>query len=464
LRDRSPLESASQNLLPRQRAGLAAAALLVLSGLVVNARVTGLVLVLICVTLYITVVTYRLWLYGRSVDQSGMVTIDDATARSLSDGQLPRYTILIPAYREPEVIPNLIRAVKQFDYPAERLDVKLLLEADDAATIAAARAEHLGPPFDLILVPPAAPRTKPKALNYGLQYATGELVTIFDAEDLPDPLQLRRAVATFRRNDERLACVQACLVFHNRTQNLITRWFTLEYDAWFTQFLPSLVSSDAPIPLGGTSNHFRRDHLEEVGGWDPFNVTEDADLGLRLHRRGYRTVVLDSITWEEANSDFVNWVKQRSRWSKGYLQTWAVHLRQPRRLWRELGPKGFFQFNLFVGGTPLLALLNPVFWFLTLIWFLVEPVFVEALLPAPVYYTSLLCWLGGNFALTYLNLLVAESYADPRTHLVALCTPLYWVMMSIAAYKAAVQFVFQPSHWEKTVHGLNTGTTAAASS
>ena len=302
-------------------------------------------------------------------------------------------------------------------------------------------------------------------MNFGVQYATGDLVTVFDAEDLPDPLQLRRAVAAFASHGEDLACIQARLAFHNRDQNILTRWFTIEYDTWFTQFLPGLVSSGAPIPLGGTSNHFRRDVLLDALGWDPFNVTEDADLGLRLHRAGYRTLVLDSVTWEEANPDFVNWVKQRSRWSKGYLQTWAVHLRQPRLLWRQLGPKGFCQFNLFVGGTPLLALLNPIFWFLTLMWFLVEPLFIQAILPAPMYHLSLLCWLGGNFGLTFLNLLMAEEYGDPKTHVAALLTPLYWVMMSIAAYKAAIQFMFQPSHWEKTVHGLTgSGNSATAPS
>ena len=216
-----------------------------------------------------------------------------------------------------------------------------------------------------------------------------------------------------------------------------------------------------PINLRDMPGFFlnRQDHahqvIEDVGGWDPFNVTEDADLGMRLHRKGFRTAILDSVTWEEANSDFINWIKQRSRWYKGYIQTWAVHLRHPVTLYRQLGLRAFLEFNLFVGGTPLLALLNPVFWGMTILWFVSEPSVLIRLLPGPIYYLSLICWLGGNFVLTYLSLMMAQDMVGKhKFHRAALLTPLYWIMMSIAAVKAAVQFVFQPSHWEKTVHGL----------
>src|SRR5262249_9500295 len=186
-------------------------------------------------------------------------------------------------------------------------------------------------------------------------------------------------------------CLQAQLTYHNSNQNLITRFFAAEYLMWFWLFLPGLNSTNAPVPLGGTSNHMRRAVIESLGAWDPYNVTEHADLGIRLHRFGWRTAVLGSQTYEEANSDFVNWVKQRSRWYKGYLQTWLVHLRHPVRLWRELGPVGFFQFNLFVGGTPLLALLNPVFWFLTLLWFAAEARSLPTPFPPPPYFRGMFC-------------------------------------------------------------------------
>jgi cellulose synthase/poly-beta-1,6-N-acetylglucosamine synthase-like glycosyltransferase len=307
----------------------------------------------------------------------------------------------------------------------------------------------------LVIVPTSQPRTKPKALNYGLTVARGSLVTIYDAEDRPEPLQLRRAAVAFSRSTPQVACLQAKLSYFNPDQNLITRWFAVEYAMWFSQMLPGLARVGAPVPLGGTSNHVRRSVLVRAGGWDPYNVTEDADLGIRLHRLGYRTAVLDSTTLEEANSDFVNWAKQRSRWYKGYLQTWLVHTRRPRLLWSQLGPAGTARFSLFVAGTPLLALINPLFWTLTALWFTAQPAFVTAMLPAPVYYASLLCWLGGNFLFAYAFIVTALEMDRPELVLAAALSPLYWVMMSIAAIKAAIQLVTDPFYWEKTQHGLD---------
>jgi cellulose synthase/poly-beta-1,6-N-acetylglucosamine synthase-like glycosyltransferase len=299
------------------------------------------------------------------------------------------------------------------------------------------------------------PRTKPKACNVGLAQARGRFVTIYDAEDRPDPLQLRKAVAAFKLVDEDVACVQAKLGYYNADQNLITRWFTAEYSMWFSQLLPGLVARNAPVPLGGTSNHFRLKILAKLGGWDPHNVTEDADLGIRLHRAGYRTRVLDSETLEEANSDFINWVKQRSRWYKGYLQTWLVHMRHPLKLLRELGVGGFVGFNLFVGGTPLLAFLNPVFWTMAVVWFLASPPFIAALFPSWLYYAAVLSLVVGNATFFYTSLVSARLTGRPGLVLAALLVPAYWVMMSTAAIKAVVQLVSSPSFWEKTVHGLD---------
>jgi cellulose synthase/poly-beta-1,6-N-acetylglucosamine synthase-like glycosyltransferase len=216
-----------------------------------------------------------------------------------------------------------------------------------------------------------------------------------------------------------------------------------------------LASVRAPIPLGGTSNHFRREVLRGLGGWDPFNVTEDADLGIRMFREGYSVRVLESATLEEANSDFVNWIKQRSRWYKGYLQTFFIHLREPINTYEELGGRGFFHFCVFVGGTPILAMLNPVFWLLTAVWFVAHPAFIKALFPAPIYYLGLACWVFGNFLLVYLTVLSCRVIRRGELLWAALCVPLYWTMMAMAATKALLQLVITPSFWEKTVHGLN---------
>jgi cellulose synthase/poly-beta-1,6-N-acetylglucosamine synthase-like glycosyltransferase len=285
--------------------------------------------------------------------------------------------------------------------------------------------------------------------------ARGDIVTIYDAEDHPDPLQLRRAAITLSRLGPEVACLQAKLSYSNVEQNLITRWFTIEYAMWFSLFLPGLVSVNAPLPLGGTSNHFRRTVLEAIGGWDPYNVTEDADLGIRLYREGFTVRVLESITFEEANSDFVNWVKQRSRWYKGYLQTWLIHMRHPILLYREMGFRGFLVFNLFVGGTPMLAVLNPIFWTMTTLWFIGHPYFIRAIFPAPVFYPAIACFSFGNFAIAYLTVINCRIMKQVELLWAALTVPLYWVMMSIAAIKAVFQLAFAPTFWEKTVHGLD---------
>jgi glycosyltransferase XagB len=456
LRDRDPSASSSTSLSRGQKAGVTVIGLSIVAGFVFRPLLMGIILIMIAMIFYLASLSYRVVLYLRSLSGSEMVRVSDEAALAVPEHDLPTYTIMVPAYNEPEVIEALVRALDNMAYPKDKLDIKLLLEADDTKTVIAARWAVSGKHMEIVTVPAADPRTKPKALNFGLQTARGEFVTVYDAEDRPEPLQLRKAVLAMRAAPEELGCLQARLSYFNPNQNLLTRWFTLEYATWFAQFLPGLVMSDAPVPLGGTSNHFRRQVIEDVGGWDPFNVTEDADLGMRLHRQGFRTAILDSVTWEEANSDVINWIKQRSRWYKGYIQTWAVHLRHPVTLYRQLGPRAFLEFNLFVGGTPLLALLNPVFWGMTILWFVSEPVVIQDLLPRWIYYLSLLCWLFGNFALTYLNLMMAQSMVGKhKFHRAALLTPLYWIMMSIAAVKAAVQFVFQPSHWEKTIHGLS---------
>ena len=430
--------------------GLAAAVALVLAPLV-----TMLVFVVVATAGYVAGVLYRVVLFRRSVRSTSVISVSDGEARAVPDADLPVYTVLVPAYREPAVVGGLLVSLGRMEYPSAKLDVKLLLEADDTETIDAVAILGDVPFLEVVLVPPCEPRTKPKALNYGLTFARGEFVTIFDAEDDPDPLQLRRAVVALRGLGPEVACLQAQLSYANAEHNLITKWFTAEYTMWFTLFLPGLSDLGAPIPLGGTSNHFRRDALEALGGWDPFNVTEDADLGLRIARAGLAVRVLDSVTLEEANSDFVNWAKQRSRWYKGYLQTWLVHLRQPRRAIRELGWPAFLQMNLFVGGTPLLALLNPIFWLMTLVWFVGQPAIIRDLFPAPAYYAGLVAWALGNFVVVYMMVVSVRESRRPELLLAALIAPVYWIMMSIAATKAAVQLVVAPSFWEKTTHGLS---------
>jgi cellulose synthase/poly-beta-1,6-N-acetylglucosamine synthase-like glycosyltransferase len=454
LADRAPAVSVRRLLTGGQRALLLGFVAMIVVGSVISVDDTFMALGAAITLVYVVCVAYRIYLFVRSTRSDVSEFVTDAEARAVPDSELPTYTVLVPAYHEAEVVRHLVANIGRLEYPTDRLEILLLVEEDDAETIDAIRDEDPGSQFQLVFVPPAEPRTKPKALNFGLTLARGELVAVYDAEDEPDPLQLRRAAVALRRLGPDVGCVQAKLSYSNPGQNLITRWFTIEYAMWFTFFLPGLASMGAPIPLGGTSNHFRRVVLRSLGGWDPYNVTEDADLGIRMAREGYKVRVLESFTMEEANSDFVNWVKQRSRWYKGYLQTFFVHLRSPRELRRELGWKGLAHFCVFVGGTPVLAFLNPLFWVMTAIWFVVHPAFIQQIFPAPVYYIGLICWAFGNFLLGYLTLLSCRITRRGELLWAALAVPLYWVMMSLAAAKASWQLVGSPTFWEKTVHGL----------
>jgi cellulose synthase/poly-beta-1,6-N-acetylglucosamine synthase-like glycosyltransferase len=352
---------------------------------------------------------------------------------------------------------RLVESIGALDYPVTRLDVKLLLEADDDETLAALAELELPAHFATLIVPPVEPRTKPKACNYGLIHARGSFTVIYDAEDRPEPDQLKKVVACFAGLPEEVACVQCKLNYFNRNQNLLTKWFTAEYSMWFDLLLPGLSAVDAPIPLGGTSNHFRTERLLDLGAWDPFNVAEDADLGVRLHKAGGRTVVVESTTFEEANSDLHNWIRQRSRWVKGYIQTWLVHMRSPVKLLRQLGLRRFLSFQMTVGGTALVFLINPLYWLITSLWMATEAGGIRQLFPSFVYYAAGFSLNIGNFVFAYGTAAAAAHRGYDDLVKYGLLTPLYWGLMSIAAWKGLIQLVHNPFYWEKTDHGLDAG-------
>ncbi len=406
---------------------------------------------------YVAHIGYKFYLVWVSLGRGVELSPTPQAIAAVPDSDLPSYTILVPLYREAEVLERLVGGLQMLDYPAEKLDIQLLLEEDDRQTIEAARRMSLPPQFRCVVVPQGRPKTKPRACNYGLQQSHADLLVIFDAEDRPEPDQLRKAAVAFRSTPPEVVCLQARLNYYNQRQNLLTRWFTAEYSTWFDLFLPGLTASGAPVPLGGTSNHFRVSVLKELLGWDPFNVTEDCDLGVRLHAHGYRTAMLASTTWEEANSELFNWIRQRSRWVKGYLQTYLVHMRNPRRLFRALGARAFWGFQMTVGGSILCFLVNPIYWLMTVLWFLTHAGLISAVFPPLVYGLGLLCGFLGNFVFVYLALAgcMQRGYYDLVKYAVA--TPVYWLLMSIGAYKAFFQLISRPHYWEKTRHGLFNG-------
>jgi cellulose synthase/poly-beta-1,6-N-acetylglucosamine synthase-like glycosyltransferase len=389
---------------------------------------------------------------GRSAD------IDDAiaiAARQLRDEELPVFTVLVPMFREPESLPTLAEALRRLDYPLGKLDIKLVLEAGDQATIEVARTLGLEGVFEIIVVPPSQPQTKPKACNYALRFARGEFLVIYDVEDRPEPDQLRKVVATFRRAPATTACLQCRLNYYNAEENWLTRMFTLDYSLWFDQMLPGLERLGIPIPLGGTSNHFKIDVLRELHGWDPFNVTEDADLGIRLAQKGYRVSVVDSTTFEEASCHVGNWIRQRSRWIKGYMQTLLVHTRRPLHLLRTIGPLGFLGFVFFVGGTVAAGLLNPIFWMLYLLWLTALSSGFDPMFPRLLLFLSLFNLLAGNGAFIYLGMLAPIRRGLLGLVPFSLTVVGYWALMSIAAYKGLWQLIHNPFYWEKTQHGVS---------
>ena len=386
------------------------------------------------------------------------MSIADNLIDELRDVTWPKYTILCPLYHEVEVVPQFVQAMQAMEYPADKLQVLFLTEENDNDTRAAITAMHLPKNFEILTVPQGTPQTKPRACNFGLMQATGDFVVIYDAEDIPEVRQLKKAVLTFAQSDQTVACVQAKLNFYNARQNILTRLFAIEYTTWFDLLLPGMQQAHMSLPLGGTSNHFRAAQLRKLGGWDPFNVTEDCDLGLRLAQEKLTTIVLDSVTMEEGNSQLGNWVRQRSRWIKGYLQTYLVHMRHP---WRYLR-KGMFQefssLQFIVGGTPAMFFINPIMWGMLGVYIAVRPL-VEAtyhvLYPGPVFYLGMICFVFGNYLYVCLAMLACMKRGEYRLMKWALLLPVYWLMMSVAALLAITQLIWRPHYWEKTKHGLH---------
>jgi len=369
----------------------------------------------------------------------------------------PTYTIFCPLYKEWEVLPQFLKAIQNIDYPKDKLQVQLLLEEDDIQTITQARLMGLPEYFQIVVVPDSKPKTKPKACNFGLLSAKGEYCVIFDAEDIPDKYQLKKAVMAFEKLGSRTGCVQAKLNFYNSHQNLLTRLFAADYSLWFNLVLTGLQSINAAIPLGGTSNHFRTAVLKQLGGWDSYNVTEDADLGIRLAKNNLQTAIVDSVTMEEATSGIVNWFKQRTRWIKGYLQTYLVHTREFRV--RNLSDlKMWIGFQIVVGGKLLSLFVNPLMWILTIVYFVFRAEVgstIESFFFGPVFYAGVISLVLGNFLYMYYLMLGLTRAKQWDLITFALITPIYWLMISLSAIMAIHELITKPFHWNKTKHGAH---------
>ncbi len=371
----------------------------------------------------------------------------------LSDGSLPIVSVLVPLFRETAIADHLVRRLARIDYPAAKLDICLVVEEDDTLTRATLARSDLPAWMRQIVVPAGTVRTKPRAMNYALDFCRGTIIGVYDAEDAPAPDQIRRVVDRFRNRPPEVACLQGILDFYNARTNWLSRCFTIDYATWFRIVLPGIARMGLVVPLGGTTLFFRRAALDRLGGWDARNVTEDADLGLRLARHGYRCELIESVTEEEANCHAIPWIRQRSRWLKGYAITWMSHMRAPRRLLRDLGPWRFFGVQVLFLGTLSNFVLAPLVWSFWLLPFG---------LPHPL--SGVLPWwlfvlLGSAFLLTELVNVAAGALAVstvkhrwlipwvPTMH-------AYHPLGAVASWKGLLELVVNPFYWDKTAHGL----------
>ncbi|MFC6488919.1 glycosyltransferase family 2 protein [Nitratireductor sp. GCM10026969] len=449
--DRMPEFSARFVLVPWQGAVLGAFAVALFASLALWPVPSLLTLHVLLSLFFLACVMLRVIVAGAMRGQRPSLSL-----KAVRTDEMPVYTVLVALYKEAEVVPDLLVALGRLVWPRSKLEIKLVCESDDHETLQALRAQKLRSYIEIIEVPPEGPRTKPKALSYALPMTTGELLVLYDAEDRPHPFQLVQAWQRFRESGEELACLQAPLLISNRRESWLSSMFAFEYSALFNGLLPWLGRNRLTMPLGGTSNHFRRSVLERVGGWDPYNVTEDADLGLRLHRLGYDTDTITFPTYEDAPATAKVWLPQRTRWFKGWAQTWLVHMRDVGALWRDLGPHSFLATQVLTAGMLLSVLANSLFVLtvlgLSLHWALYGTLLYHSRVLLLLDAINLLFGYGAFLALGWWTLRNTER---PRLWKLALLTPAYWLLLSIAGWRAIWHLYRRPHLWEKTPHRPN---------
>ncbi len=473
--DRQPDESAFRILVPWQKAVIVIGTIVLLLLIAINPYFWLFVLFTIINITYFVMNPVKFYVSMQGMmGEKNVIHISDEDIQNLKDEDLPIYTVLVPLFHEQEMLPHILQNIANINYPRDKLDVKILMEEEDTETIDKARklglfgnVEEIISPmseaeyhaflsiFHPVIIPKADITTKPRACNYGLKRSRGEFVVIYDAEDLPDRDQLKKVVIAFQRLGPKYACVQCLLNFYNPRKNMLTRWFSIEYSYYYDFYIQGLDKIDAPIPLGGTSNHFRMKTLRELGAWDPYNVTEDADLGMRIARKKLHTAVLNSHTYEEAVTRIPSWIRQRSRWVKGFVITWFVTMRHPVKVLKDIGIKNFFVFQTGFGGNFYLPLMNLFLWLVFAAGFIIPEYFSSWFEFWPFAAIAVFNLLIGN--LFFLTMMVVATWKEKQRDLLlyAFFSPIYWILMSIGAWKGTLQLIFKPYKWEKTSHGTD---------
>lgn len=377
-------------------------------------------------------------------DESQKVSLPQVSTQNLPQG-LPLYSIMIPLYKEEESIKFILKMLDKINYPRNKLDVKIILEEDDFKTINKLKSYVVEDFIDIIVVPVSSPRTKPKALNYALPFIRGKYVVVYDAEDMPEPDQILKALNLFESLDKRYACLQASLNFYNRNDNFLTRLFSIEYSMWFDHFMYSLSNSMMPIPLGGSSNHFKVNVLRKIGGWDAYNVTEDAEIGIRLHLLGYKTKMFDSFTLEEGVSGIKSWLKQRARWIKGFIKTYIVYLTKGQDFKENF--KLNFTVHFFVGAS--------IYSFISVPLMFISYSYTNDHKLAIFNLFIMLCYnySASLFIISFGKVYLKDTMKNRIKNFIAVIIfPLYFTLHIISSYMAFYSFIRNTFKWNKTKH------------
>jgi|GEM_PF-1164338 len=414
--------------------------------------------------LYLGIIVIKLFALQKNVKNPfPRYTADDIEKLQPSD--LPVITIFVPLYQEVDIIPQIFKRLSDLEYPAEKLDIIFILESTDKETIDAWLAANPPAHFKALLSPDVHPKTKPKALNVAFQKSYGDIIVIFDAEILPNIDQLKRAVLAFKQHPD-VSYLHVRIDHYNADYNWITQMFNGEFSFFYEFYFPGLVRMGVPLPMSGHSTYFRRAVIEKVGAWDPYNVAEDCDIGIRLFRRGFqKSLMLDSVSWEQATSTVGTWLSQRTRWMKGFIQTTTVHLRYPLLLKKELGGwKNFAWFLFLVPGSVFLNILNIAQWILFAAWLLTHTKLVQGLYAPLTLEMSVFTFFAGNFLFTYFNLIGLFKRQRYRLMRRNLLSPVYWFLIGFASVRALCEFFVKPFSWNKTSHSTASDQTHSAPS
>lgn len=448
--------SAKSVLTAQQRKTFLITILIFPSILMLIPSITIFLIGLLFVAFYLSVVLFRAAIL-RDFDKTQHSAINFNADPNVKN---KRYSVLVALYKEAGQVGDLVASLSKIKWPNDQIDIFLICEEIDLETISAIQKLTLDHHMQLLICPKGSPQTKPRALNYALQFCASDYLVIYDAEDRPHPNQLLEAHYIFENNPDELACLQAPLLVDNVNETWLTKMFAIEYTTLFSGILVSLSDWGAPMPLGGTSNHFKIDILKLVGGWDAYNVTEDADLGIRLARYGYRCGIITSPTYEEAPTSLRIWLPQRTRWLKGWVQTLLVHVRAPRQLLKDLGWRNFMMFHILITGIVISIMIHPIF----IIIFPIQ-VYNYVIGNNALSYDSFIIGIStftliaGYLTYGFLAMAVTKDKPFTPNRLWILTIPIYWLFISIAGWRAVFQLFVSPHKWEKTEHGKSTRAT-----